>query len=375
MTSAPATERRGRRRRRPQRRLRRALRRLRRHHDRRQRQARRQSDRSGPRQASPSPRPQRHRAPLPLRSRRNPQEPLRRRAPVSAGRRREPGRRGGPGRRCGNSLAIASQSASTVAAPVRTAASSGQSSGLRRSSRSVSRSRSSGVRARRTIRCISSPNSRRSRAASRAPSPRPSTDSSSMMTGSTGGPAGLWGFGPRRSNRTSRLGPDDAGLVEQRRPSRRRGPDACARAPPGLRPRAAADRLSDWRGIGIDRARASSRDRHAARRRFPAAPVAGVAEETGSLLAESFRRLPILRPAGRAPSSQSRRLGRGPPRRGLYAPQVLRRPCRRGRCSSGGRIMKAAHEIEPVGQRPVRPDFGDLHVVRLAQPGAPRRRP
>ena len=83
-----------------------------------------------------------------------------------------------PLRRDGSSPLIAFQPASAPGALARTAASSVQSSGLRRLRRSVSLSRSSGVRARRVIRCRSSAYLRRIRAASPAPSTRASTESS-----------------------------------------------------------------------------------------------------------------------------------------------------------------------------------------------------
>lgn len=97
--------------------------------------------------------------------------------------RRRPPRR--PRRRCGRADTRVSHSASAVDTPARTAFSSAQSSGLRRWARSVSWSRSSGLRARRAIRCINSPYLARNRAASAAPSVRPRTDWSSTITEGT----------------------------------------------------------------------------------------------------------------------------------------------------------------------------------------------
>jgi hypothetical protein len=115
-----------------------------------------------------------------------------------------------PLRRCGSSPAIASSSASTEAAPARTDASSTHSSGLRLRARSESRSRSSGVRARRAIRWRSSAKRRRSLAASVAPTTRPSSDWSSMTTGSADGafrPASIFrAAGPDAARGPGRFG-------------------------------------------------------------------------------------------------------------------------------------------------------------------------
>lgn len=99
-----------------------------------------------------------------------------------------------PRRRRGNSAAIAAQSASTVTTAAWIAASSAHPSGLRRPARSVSRSRSSGVRARLATRWSSSANCCRNRLACSAPSVLPSSEwSSTMTTGGATGAAGVWG--------------------------------------------------------------------------------------------------------------------------------------------------------------------------------------
>ena len=111
-----------------------------------------------------------------------------------------------PRRLRGNSCRIASSSTPNRAAPSLISASSAHSSGLRRVARSVSRSRSSGVRERRTIRWVNSLNAARRRAASIAPSVRPSVDSSSRMTAGGGAAAGTtsWRASDWRSRRSSR---------------------------------------------------------------------------------------------------------------------------------------------------------------------------
>lgn len=90
-----------------------------------------------------------------------------------------------PRRRAGSSLAIASLSASISDARARMLA-SGQASGLRASARSSSRPRSSGVRARRPIRCRRSRYFWRRRAASAAPSTSASGERSAGSAGAGG---------------------------------------------------------------------------------------------------------------------------------------------------------------------------------------------
>jgi hypothetical protein len=100
-------------------------------------------------------------------------------------------------RRAGSSASSASHAVSRPPTAARMAVSSVHSSGLRRCARSVSRSRSSGVRARRAIRWRSSTCRVRSRAAASAPSTRPSRLWSSRNT-ATGVGAGDGPALPRR---------------------------------------------------------------------------------------------------------------------------------------------------------------------------------
>jgi hypothetical protein len=163
--------------------------------------------------------------------------PLRSDPPAPSGRpppfRLRPPRR--PRRRCGSSAAMSSHPVVAATSPARTAAASAHSSGLRRRTRSVSRSRSSGVRARRAIRCSRSLYFRRRRAASCAPRTRPSTDSSSMTAGMRSGAARSGAVGglplpPRlrsRSRDSLRGGSGTAGRLVQ---SKLKSGCVCSRA-------------------------------------------------------------------------------------------------------------------------------------------------
>jgi hypothetical protein len=105
-----------------------------------------------------------------------------------------------PRRLEGSSADRASSSESMVNACARTAASSDQPSGLSALALSSSASRSSGVRARRAIRWLTSLNLPRIRAADTAPNVLPSRDGSSAGTGgggdAGGGPWGRCGLLP-----------------------------------------------------------------------------------------------------------------------------------------------------------------------------------
>jgi len=92
-----------------------------------------------------------------------------------------------PRRRLGSWAAMASHRLSAVRACCRMTSDPVQSSGLTAVSSAVNRSRSSGVRDRRPTRCTSSAYRWRRRAASAAPTPCPSGESSSGTGGAAGG--------------------------------------------------------------------------------------------------------------------------------------------------------------------------------------------